>query len=468
LEIARGHEKRLKMIEVPMKDKNNRPGRVAEQRRQAEEIVRRKAFQARENQEILSPEATQQLHYELQVHQIELEMQNDELRRTHVDLEVLRARYFDLYDLAPVGYVRLSEKGMILEANMTFATLVGMEREKLFKQSITRFILREDQDVYYRYCRQSFEPEKSKSCDLRMEKIGGIVFWAQLTTTTSREEDDPSVFRMVIVDISERKAMEEELKKAHDEMEARVQERTVELTTTLANLKKANRQMEEFVFIASHDLQEPLRKIETFTTKVGVNCSPILDLKNQDYLNRAIISTRRMRQLLNDLLKLSRAGTKIEDYKRIDLRKTAMEAAYIFESADQKIEVQVQVEEMPAIEADESQIRQLFQNLIGNALKFCSKKTPFVQVHGRSTEKGFLEVFVEDNGIGFDSNYSEIIFKPFGRLHGRNEYEGAGMGLAICRKIVERHGGTIRAESELGKGSTFIIKLPLRQTGMKG
>ncbi len=118
---------------------------------------------------------------------------------------------------------------------------------------------------------------------------------------------------------------------------------------------------------------------------------------------------------------------------------------------------------MPAIEADESQMLRLFQNLIGNALKFRGAETPRIKVYGKLDGQGICELFVKDNGIGFDPQFAELIFKPFQRLHGRSEYDGTGMGLAICRKIVERHGGNIRAESEQGKGSTFIIRLPLRQ-----
>jgi PAS domain S-box-containing protein len=258
-----------------MNNKDNRPGRVAELRRQAEEIAQRKASHASEDQEILSPEASQQMLYELQVHQIELEMQNDELHRTQVNLDALRARYFDLYDLAPVGYVRLNEKGLILETNFTFATMLGLGRGALLQQPISRFILPEDQDVYYRHCRQLFEPGKSQVCELRVVKKDGGGLWVQLTTTkTPRDTDQTLEFRVVVTDISKQKVMEAALKKAHDQLEARVQERTAELTATLASLKKANREMEEFVFIASHDLQEPLRKIETFTGKVSINCSP--------------------------------------------------------------------------------------------------------------------------------------------------------------------------------------------------
>ena len=123
---------------------------------------------------------------------------------------------------------------------------------------------------------------------------------------------------------------------------------------------------------------------------------------------------------------------------------------------------------MPVIEADETQILRLFQNLIGNALKFRSNEIPRINIHANHEGNGSCEIVVEDNGIGFEQQYEELIFKPFQRLHGRSEYEGTGMGLAICRKIVERHGGSIRAESEPGKGATFIISLPVKQDHREG
>ena len=139
------------------------------------------------------------------------------------------------------------------------------------------------------------------------------------------------------------------------------------------------------------------------------------------------------------------------------------EAADIFEASVKETGCQIEIENIPVIEADETQMLGLFQNLIGNALKFRSDETPRIKIYGKLDRQGICEIFVKDNGIGFAPGFAELIFKPFQRLHSRSEYDGTGMGLAICRKIVERHGGSIRAESEPGKGSTFIIRLPVKQ-----
>jgi light-regulated signal transduction histidine kinase (bacteriophytochrome) len=232
----------------------------------------------------------------------------------------------------------------------------------------------------------------------------------------------------------------------------------------MARLELLNAELGEFAFVASHDLQEPLRKIQTFCDMAQKRCAPVLDSTGKDYLDRIVKSASRMRELLRDLLEFSRVAAKPDPPKKIDLVKIVREAADILEASVKETGCQIETENIPAIEADETQMLRLFQNLIGNALKFHGVETPHIKVYGKLHRHGICEIFVKDTGIGFDPKYAELIFKPFQRLHGRSEYDGTGMGLAICRKIVERHGGNIRAESEPGKGSTFIIRLPVKQT----
>ena len=238
-----------------------------------------------------------------------------------------------------------------------------------------------------------------------------------------------------------------------------------ELRVYASRLELVNAELQEFAFVASHDLQEPLRKIMTFCDMAMKRCAPGLDTTGKDYLDRVVNSASRMRQLLRDLLEFSRVATKTNPPKEIDLVKIAREAADVFESSIEETRSQIEIENVPALEADETQMLGLFQNLIGNALKFRGAEIPRVRVYGKLDRQGICEIFVKDNGIGFDPQFAELIFKPFQRLHSRSEYDGTGMGLSICRKIVERHGGSIRAESEPGKGSTFIIRLPVKQDG---
>jgi signal transduction histidine kinase len=175
-------------------------------------------------------------------------------------------------------------------------------------------------------------------------------------------------------------------------------------------------------------------------------------------------AANRMQTLLHGLLGYSRVATRAGSLAPVDLTQAAYDAVSDLELAIEQAGGQVSIGSLPVIDADPSQMRQLMQNLIGNALKYsCEDKKPFVKVYS-TVEGDTCRIFVEDNGIGFDEKHLERIFKPFQRLHGRSAYEGIGMGLAICRKVVERHGGAITATSTLGQGSTFIVSLPINQS----
>ncbi len=265
-------------------------------------------------------------------------------------------------------------------------------------------------------------------------------------------------------DITERKEMEEELRRARDELELRVQERTAELQTTMARLQESNQALQDFASIASHDMQEPLRKVSSFGNMLKERYGDALGEGGKDYLNRMLGATGRMQTLLNSLLEYSRVSTKAEPFKRVDLSTLLGEVLSDLEVRISSTGGEVQVSELPIIEADPTQMRQLFQNLIGNALKFHKEgEKPVVKVHARN-DNGHHIIEVEDKGIGFEEKYLDRIFSPFQRLHGRSSsYEGTGMGLAICKKIVERHGWTITARSTPGERSTFIMTLPSRQ-----
>jgi PAS domain S-box-containing protein len=261
-------------------------------------------------------------------------------------------------------------------------------------------------------------------------------------------------------DITSRKEMEEELRRSRHELELRVRERTAEL-------KRKNRELQDFAFIASHDLHEPLRKIQTFgDLLVGkFECFP--DELARDYVGRMQKAAARMELLLDSLLKYSRLNSKVPSLSLIDLSDAVRDAMSNLEIRIKETGGSVEIGPLPTLEADSSQMSQVFQNLIGNALKFHRKsEPPRIRIYSRGSGDsalGACEICVEDNGIGFDEKYLDRIFMPFQRLHGRNEYSGVGMGLAICKKIVERHGGAITARSTEGEGSTFTFTLPDKQ-----
>jgi light-regulated signal transduction histidine kinase (bacteriophytochrome) len=231
----------------------------------------------------------------------------------------------------------------------------------------------------------------------------------------------------------------------------------------LAELWRSNRELQDFAFVASHDLQEPLRKILAFGDRLKIKSEEMLTEDGQDYLERMLGAASRMQKLIDDLLVFSRITTKARPFTEVDLNLVLADVMETLEHRIDSVGAKVTVEPLPKIEADFVQMNQLFQNLIGNSLKFRKEgQVPEVRVAACS-EDGQVVVNVRDNGIGFDPQFSEKIFTVFQRLHGRGEYEGSGIGLAICRKIVERHGGTVEGRSTLGMGAEFLITLPERQ-----
>jgi light-regulated signal transduction histidine kinase (bacteriophytochrome) len=236
-----------------------------------------------------------------------------------------------------------------------------------------------------------------------------------------------------------------------------------ELKSYSAKLERLNRELQDFAFIASHDLQEPLRKIVAFSDLLKNKYGDSLSNEGLDLLKRMQDAARRMSVLIRDLLDLSRVASREQPFCPTDLNEIVRGVLTDLEIRIERLRASVETENLETIAVDATQMRQLFQNLIGNSLKFHREdKQPFVRIYGKYAEaKRFYDIFVEDNGIGFDEMYLDRIFQPFQRLHGRSAYEGTGIGLAICRKIVERHGGSITAKSKPNVGSTFIIRLPV-------
>lgn len=234
-------------------------------------------------------------------------------------------------------------------------------------------------------------------------------------------------------------------------------------------LARSNEELQQFAFIASHDLQEPLRKIKTFSERLKTTCSDCLNEQGRDYLERMQNAALRMQNLIEDLLTLSRVSTRTQPFVLINLTKIAQEVVSDLEVRIQQSGGRVEIGELPTIKADPLQMRQLLQNLIGNALKFHRQQVPpIVKIYGRllnnqldkvAVGSEMCQIIVEDNGIGFEEKYLDRIFNIFQRLHGRQEYEGTGIGLALCRKIVERHHGSITAQSKPGQGAKFIVTL---------
>jgi PAS domain S-box-containing protein len=248
----------------------------------------------------------------------------------------------------------------------------------------------------------------------------------------------------------------------------RILEELVENRT--AALMRSNEDLEKFAYIASHDLQEPLRKIQAFGSRLTTRFRAGLADQGKEYIDRMLDSAGRMRRLIEDLLAFSRVNTKGAPFAPTDLNRLVREVLDDLEDQLDRTGGEVRADELPTVVGDASQLRQVFQNLIGNALKFARPGTPpvvrvtavpFDQLPADPPAGRGWRLTVSDNGIGFDPQYADRIFELFQRLHGRGEYEGTGLGLAIVRKIVLRHGATIAAHSRPDEGAEFVIDWPL-------
>jgi PAS domain S-box-containing protein len=254
-------------------------------------------------------------------------------------------------------------------------------------------------------------------------------------------------YRGVGSDITERKRAEAELQHAHDELAHKARE-----------LERSNAELEQFAYVASHDLQEPLRMVSSYTQLIARRYGEKLDGDAKEFMNYVVDGAARMKQLIEDLLAYSRVGTKGKEFRSIELDSAFKRAVGNLRAAIEESGASVSADPLPRLSGDDGQLAQLFQNLIGNALKFRGANAPRVHVSCSDQAKQY-EIIVADNGIGIEPQYYERIFMVFQRLHTK-EYPGTGIGLAICKKVVERHGGAIWVTSRPGEGSQFHFTLP--------
>ena len=553
---------------------------LQEDERQRSKLLRQRAEDALRGKMVdlggLPSEDIQSLLHELQVHQADLSLQNEELRRAQLELEGSRDQYSDLYNFAPAGYCTLSRKDRILEANQTLADLLCVDLNQLVNRRLSQFVDRDDQDEYYLHRQRAFEDHHRQVSEIRMEKQNGEKMSVRLESVIAH--GDKSRIRIMLSDITERKRMEDALHTSeerlqlaadaakigiwdwdlsrdervwndrckaifglpgaaavsypevmdtiHPEDRAKKEQLTLEtlaaqkyseieyrviwpdgslhwvleigkayagadgkpermagilmditrqkqaegkLTENGAELLRLNQELQDFTLIAAHDLQEPLRKIQAFGDRLMKSTGSRLNENEQDYLERMQNAAKRMQTMIDGLLSITRVITRAQPYALVDLSQITAEVLSDLEIHIEQSGGTIEVSDLGVIEADPVQMRQLLQNLIGNALKFTKPGSPpLIKLYAKTIAEGapaapLVEIYMEDNGIGFDMGLAGRLFEPFQRLVGRSEFEGTGIGLAVCRKIAERHGGRIWVESRLGQGSTFIVTLPVRQ-----
>jgi PAS domain S-box-containing protein len=571
-----------------MTNTDNRPDDSAELHRLAKKIALEEAARSKEAADSPSSEEMQQTLLDLRVHQIELEMQNEELRRAQAELDASRARYFDLYDLAPVGYVAVSEKGLILEANLTVATLLGVARGALVKQPFARFILAEDQDVFYRHSRQILETGEPRFCDLRMVKIDGEQLWVRLQAAAAQDNDGAPVYRGVLSDITERMRSEEAIKKIHAEAqnerlrldavmevlptgvviadasggtlqtnpeynriwagprpaihsiedyetfkawwadsgkplkpeewasvravregksivgqlleierfdgshafvinsaapvrdttgniigsagtihditdlreaESRIKELNVALQAHVATVNTVNKELESYSHSVSHDLRTPLRFVNRIAHLLLHEPGANLSSGATQQVNMILQATDEMAKLIESLLAFSQVSREPITKRPIDLRRLFQEVAKELKHTQESCGVEIVIQTMTPCYCDRTLLKDVVVNLLTNALKFTRWRENARITIGCSEASGETVYFVQDNGVGFNMNDADFLFVPFHRLHNPSDFEGTGIGLALVKRIIERHGGRIWAEGEVDKGATFYFTL---------
>lgn len=283
--------------------------------------------------------------------------------------------------------------------------------------------------------------------------------WASTTKTPLRDREGNIIGTVGISrDITEHKRAQQELQRYKTRLEELVTARTAELTRANEALASSNAELETFAYVASHDLQEPLRMVASYTQLLARRYKGKLDSDAHEFINFAVDGATRMQQLIQDLLSYSRLTTKARPPELIESQAACSSAIVNLRQSIEDSGALVETGSLPTVRADATQLTQLFQNLIGNAIKY-RREEPRIYVAAR--EEGEFWVFsIKDNGIGIEPQYTQRIFEMFQRLHTRKQYSGTGIGLAICRKIAERHGGRIWVESQPGQGSTFFFSIP--------
>jgi signal transduction histidine kinase len=267
-------------------------------------------------------------------------------------------------------------------------------------------------------------------------------------------------------------AHEKKLLSANKKLEREIEEKRIseekirllneQLIENNLQLKNTIEELDRFAYVASHDLQEPLRKILVFSDKIQTRYKDTVDEEVYRNLEKIVGASERMQSLINDLLRFSRETSTNEDFTFINLNQLLGDVLADMEIDIEKSAAQVQVDHLPQVWGIPSQLRQVFQNLVGNGIKFRKKdEVPVIHIYSEVSKKDSLRIVVQDNGIGFEPKYAEEIFMVFKRLHSYHEFQGSGVGLSICKKIIEKHNGEIRAESKPGSGSRFIIDIPL-------
>lgn len=431
-------------------------------RRQAEEVLAKSPQAASGN---LNKDLETLIH-ELQVHQIELEAVNEELLRSQEDLQKSRDRFRELYNSAPVGYINLDTRFIIIEANLTFQQMLEYEQSEIINQGISRFLAAESFPLFVQsmvkvtahWTSQHYSLRKPACLEVQLKpKDDTAPFYALLNVYPWKSEDsDKTNLRISVTDISDLKKSQSALAAANAELK----EKNKALEKYSGELESANLEMEAFSYSVSHDLRAPLRAINGFSQILQEDYTGQLDQKGNETLDRIREASRQMGKLIDGLLHLSTIIRREMDIVPVNISEMALSVATQLKTEFPERKLKFIIHPGLRAAGDPGLLRIVLQNLLENAVKYTSRQPDAVIEFGAIKNNEGQTYFVSDNGAGFNMAYSDKLFKPFQRLHNSSEFPGLGIGLATVQRIVHRHGGKVWAEGEVGKGAQFFFVLP--------
>lgn len=379
----------------------------------------------------------------------------DEQESSHREIEAMAERFKNVFEQVAVGMAIVSKNGAWMEVNDCLCAMLGFKREDFLGSTYARFVHPEDSRRDQAIANALLRDEKrSESWETRFVRKNGKTIWARMSVALARDGDErPLYFMLVVEDITERMAAD-----------AKIREFNRQLEEQALDLKRTNADLESFAWVASHDLREPLRMVSSYVDLIGKRLGDQIDEDTKCYIGYAVDGAKRMDALILDLLDYSRVGRRGGTLESVSLADAAAESLINLKVMIEETGARVDLaRDLPIILGLRSEVVRLFQNLIGNAIKFRKPGQAPVVTVGCRLDGGEWIVSVADNGIGIDPQYHEKIFRIFQRLVTKDQYEGTGIGLAICKKIVDRLGGRIWVESTLGEGCAFFIAFPKPQ-----
>lgn len=354
-------------------------------------------------------------------------------------------------------YLILNTSGVVRFANKLFLKTIASQQEVIDNSSFHEFVTaNQKQNVEDLFKKLLAKKDKIASLEIEHPTLSGKAVTIKWDCVVKTENQETQVH---CLGIAKATSASDTLQITAPDKASELKALNVSLSKRVAELASSNEELERFAYVASHDLQEPLRMVSSFLQLLQKRYHEKLDSKANEYIHFAVDGAERMKTLILDLLKFSRVNTSVDEHELIDLNEICENVLITYKQTIAKNNAAINVGALPAILGSKTELMQLFQNLIGNALKYRSEQPPVVDIDVTDAD-AFWQFSIADNGIGIDPRFYKKIFVIFQRLHHKNEYSGTGIGLAICKKIIERHGGKIWVESKPGTGSTFYFTLP--------